>query len=265
VSAVSVPNESPEEVTQRIPRIPPGPSSTAHMPPVDLGHLPPAPGQPQYGWGQQQYAPPPPPPNQRPGGGKRGLIVKGIGLLGVAVLSGLLYVALKPGTAPQDLSTPEKTVPAGEFDFAVSASVPEPRHDTDCAANAYGRTQDYLRTKPCQELIRALYTSTTDDGRKVYTSISIVKMKTVEDAVGLKNLTTQNNTGNVNDLVKQGVTPVPGLTTLGNGGYASQQIDHEVVIIESDTVQHGPDEAAHNALMKRVSNDAFRLTAEMEQ
>ncbi|WP_199439040.1 hypothetical protein [Umezawaea beigongshangensis] len=262
---MSVPHESPEEVTQRIPRVPAGPSSTAHMPPVDIGQFSPAPGQPQYGWGQQQYPPPPPPQqDQRPGGGRRGLVVKGIGLLGVAVLSGLLYLALKPTTTPQDLSTPQKTVPEGEFEFAVSASVPEPRHDTDCAANAYTKTQEYLRAKPCEELIRALYTTTTDDGRKVYTSISIVKMKTVEDAVGLKNLTTQDDTGNVNDLIKQGVASVPGLTTLGNGGYASQQVDREVVIIESDAVQHVPDEPTHNALMKRISNDAFRLTAEMK-
>ncbi len=98
----------------------------------------------------------------------------------------------------------------------------------------------------------------------VYTSVSVVRMKTLADATKLKELTSRDGTGNVNDLVKDGAVQVPGLRSLGSGGFAARQDDRDVIIIESDTVQHGADEAAHNTLMKRVSTDAFRLVGELK-
>lgn len=190
------------------------------------------------------------------------MVLKGLGLLGVAVVSGLVWLVVMP--TEEQTGTPTTTSkPAGEFTFAKSPDVPEPLKDSDCASHAYGQTRTFLTDTPCQQLTRGMYTTTTPDGVTVYTSVSVVRMKSAEDAAKLKDLTTRDGTGNVNDLVKDGAVRVPNLTTLANGGFAAQQQDRDVVIIESDTVEHGPDKAAHIQLMRRVSNDAFRLVSDL--
>ncbi|GAB2985661.1 hypothetical protein [Saccharothrix stipae] len=249
---MSVPPESPEEVTQRIPPI--RPSDTAPLWRSEIGQL-----------DSLLSSPPPPPPPRQPAAttrSRRGMVLKGLGLLGVAVVSGLVWLVVMPKNNPT--GTPATTsTPAGEFAFSASPDVPEPLQDSDCAVHAYGQTKTFLTSTPCQQLTRGLYTTTTPDGVTVYTSVSVVRMKTVEDAAKLKDLTTRDGTGNVNDLVKDGAVRVPNLTTLANGGFAARQDDRDVIIIESDSIKHGPDEAAHNRMMKRISNDAFRLAADL--
>ncbi|MCE6993693.1 hypothetical protein LZG04_02555 [Saccharothrix sp. S26] len=246
---MSVPPESPEEVTQRIPPI--GPADTAPLWRSEIGQLDSLLG-----------SPPPRRPAPAPVRSRRGLVLKGLGLLGVAVVSGLVWLVVMPKDTPTGTPAPTST-PVGEFAFTPSPDVPEPLKDSDCAPHAYGQTKTFLTNTPCQQLTRGLYTTTTPDGLTVYTSVSVVRMKTTEDAAKLKDLTTRDGTGNVNDLVKDGAVRVPNLTTLANGGFAARQQDRDVIIIESDSVKHAPDEAAHNALMKRISNDAFRLAADL--
>ena len=239
-------------MTQRIP--PFRPSDTAPLWRSEIGQLdsllttPPSPQRPAPG------------PAQR---SRRGLVLKGLGLLGVAVVSGLVWLVVMPKNTPT--GTPTTTsAPAGEFAFTASPDVPEPLKDSDCASHAYGQTKAFLTATPCLQLTRGLYTTTTPDGMTVYTSVSVVRMRTAEDAAKLKDLTTRDGTGNVNDLVKDGAVRVPSLTTLANGGFAARHQDRDVIIIESDSVKHGPDEAAHVTLMKRISQDAFRLAADLE-
>ncbi|MBY8847952.1 hypothetical protein [Saccharothrix longispora] len=250
---MSVPPESPEEVTQRIPPLRPS-DTTPLWRPSEIGQLdsllstpPPAPA---------------PPPAPRPS--RRGLLVKAAGLLGVAVVSGLVWLVVMPKDTPT--GTPTTTPPpAGEFTFAKSAQAPEPLKDSDCASHAYGQTKAFLTATPCQQLTRGLYTTRTPDGATVYTSVSVVRMRTVEDATKLKDLTSRDGTGNVNDLVKDGAVKVQGLSTLGNGGFAAQLKDRDLVIIESDTITHGANEAEHNRLMKKISFEAMRLADELRE
>ncbi|MFD1152251.1 hypothetical protein [Saccharothrix hoggarensis] len=210
-------------------------------------------------------SPPPPPPPPPAARSRRGLLLKGLGLLGVALVSGLVWIAVTGKEQQTGTPTPTSAPPGGEFTFAVSPDVPEPLKDSSCAPHAYGETQRFLTATPCQQLTRGLYTTTTPDGVTVYTSVSVVRMKTAEDAAKLKELTTRDGTGNVNDLVKDGAVRVPNLPTLANGGFAARQDDRDVIIIESDTVRHGKDEAEHVKLMKRISNDAFRLAADLNR
>jgi hypothetical protein len=234
-------------VTQRIPPI--RTSDTAPLWRSEIGQL-----------DSLLNSPPPRPPAPKPS--RRGLVLKGLGLVGVAVVSGLVWLVVMPKN--EQTGTPAPTsAPPGEFTFVKSPDVPEPLKDSDCAPHAYGPTKVFLTTTPCQQLTRGLYTTTTPDGVKVYTSVSVVRMKTVEDAAKLKDLTTRDGTGNVNDLVKDGAVRVPNMLTLANGGFASEQRDLDVIIIESDSAVHGPDETRHIQLMKRISEDAMRLAADL--
>ncbi|OKI14747.1 hypothetical protein A6A25_14920 [Saccharothrix sp. CB00851] len=239
-------------MTQRIPPI--RPSDTAPLWRSEIGQL-------------DSLLSSPPPPRGGPAApaprSRRGMVLKGLGLLGVAVVSGLVWLVVMPKNNTPTGTPATTSTPAGEFAFTASPDVPEPLKDSDCASHAYGQTKTFLTNTPCQQLTRGLYTTTTPDGLRVYTSVSIVRMKTAEDAAKLKDLTTRDGTGNVNDLVKDGAVRVPSLTTLANGGFAARQQDRDVIIIESDSVKHGPDETAHNQLMKRISNDAFRLAADL--
>jgi len=237
-------------VTQNLPRFPPRPSDTAPLYPADelmklqsimenrQGHLPP---------------PPPAPP-------RKAWVGKALALVGVAVVSGFVWWVLQPSDpVDKPVAQPQKT--AGEFEFTTVAQLPEPVKDSDCAAHATGQTQAFLKTTPCLQLTRAFYTTKLPDGRIVYSSVSVVKMRNADEAKQLKELTEKDGTGNIKDLVLDKAVSVPPLTTLANGGYASEQRDQEVVIVESDSPTRGPDALAHNKEMKRVSADAIRLAS----
>ncbi|MEU7477384.1 hypothetical protein AB0A63_15450 [Lentzea sp. NPDC042327] len=246
-------------MTQNLPRFPPRPTDTAPLYPADelvklqsimdsrRGELPPQQQQQQ----QQQR------PAQTP---KRIWFGRALALVGVAVVSGFVWWVLQP-TDPVDkpAAAPQKT--AGEFEFTTSPQLPEPVKDSDCAAHATTKTQEFLKATPCVQLTRAFYTAKLPDGRTVYSSVSVVRMKTAEEARKLKELTEQNGTGNIKDLVLDKAVSVPPLTTLANGGYASEVRDREVVIVESDALTKGQDALAHNKEMKKVSQDALRLAS----
>ncbi|HUQ58636.1 hypothetical protein [Lentzea sp.] len=238
-------------MTQNLPRFPPRPTDTAPLYPADelmklqsimdhrQGHQP---------------APPPAPPR------KSTWVGKALALVGVAVVSGFVWWVLQPSDpVDQPISQPQKT--AGEFEFTTVAQLPEPVKDSDCAAHASGQTQTFLKSTPCLQLTRAFYTAKLPDGRVVYSSVSVVKMRTADEARQLRELTQKDGTGNVKDLVLDKAISVPPLTTLANGGYASEQRDQEVVIVESDSPVKSADALAHNKEMKKVSADAIRLAS----
>ncbi|ANZ38424.1 hypothetical protein BBK82_22530 [Lentzea guizhouensis] len=239
-------------MTQNLPRFPPRPTDTAPLYPADelvkLQSI-------MDNRGQQPPRPPQPP--QTP---KRIWLGRALALVGVAVVSGFVWWVLQP-TDPVDkpAAVPQKT--AGEFEFTTSTQLPEPVKDSDCAAHATSKTQAFLKTTPCLQLTRMLYTAKLPDGRTVYSSVSVVRMKTAEEARQLEALTEQNDTGNIKDLVLDKAVSIPPLTTLANGGYASEVRDREVVIVESDSPSKGDDALAHNTQMKKVSQDAIRLAS----
>jgi hypothetical protein len=238
-------------VTQNLPRFPPRPTDTAPLYPADeLMKLQ------SIMDNRQGQLPPPPPPPQR----KTTWVGKALALVGVAVVSGFVWWVLQPSD-PVDapVAQPQKT--AGEFEFTTVPELPEPVKDSDCAAHATSQTQAFLKTTPCIQLTRAFYTAKLPDGRTVYSSVSVVKMKTAAEAKSLRELTQKDGTGNVKDLVLDKAISVPPLTTLANGGYASEQRDQLVVIVESDSPTKGTDALAHNKEMKKVSADAIRLAS----
>jgi hypothetical protein len=232
-----------------MPRFPPNPNGTAPLYPADELHK-------LAAIMDRREEPPPVRSHLRR---DQPWLLRGLVLVGVAVLSGLVWWMLQP-SGDGSPGTPTPSTAAGKYTFETDG---EPVRDSDCAVHAYGETKTFLTGRPCQQLTRAMYTATMTDGRTVYTSVSVVRMKSEDDAVQLKALTERNGTGNVNDLVKEKVATVPGLDTLANGGYASEQRDRDVIIVESDTSQRAGDNATHVAEMKRVSTDALRLARTM--
>ena len=188
----------------------------------------------------------------------------------IAVVSGLVWFYVNndststPTTGTGATGTPE---PEGVYQFTAHSGTPTPDTDTDCAKHAYGDIQSFLKAKPCDHLARQLFV-TKVDGRVVYASVSVVTMPDKAEAKELRDLTDTENTGNVSDVVKDGLVKIDGLTKLtGDAGYASKQSGRDVIIIEAafapgDT---SGDEAADEKVVDSVCDDALRLAAQVDR
>lgn len=218
----------------------------------------------------QAYGPPPTDLRPPPAGGNRPpqrqgtqliWVWRALGLLAVAVLSGLVWYYIQqdsPGSG-SDKDTPVKEA-TGKYQFAPHPDTATPVKDDDCAEHSHGKTKEFFAATACKSLNRQLFT-TTVDGTKVYTSVSVVRMNSAEDAQALKALTDKNDTGNVNDLIFEGKVKVAELPKggLGGGGYRSTLREQDVVIVESDFAPSAKGAAAKVTTLKGVSEDAFRL------
>jgi hypothetical protein len=196
-----------------------------------------------------------------------------IGLVAVAVVSGFLWWFLNNEPPADDNTvsgggpTSEPPPNAGEFEFAL-AEIDEPIVDESCSDHAYGQIKDFLSETPCEQLIRAIYSTEIEDEqgggtRTVYTSVSVVEMAEESTAEELRELTDTENTGNVSDLIREGEVRVPGLETLSKGGgYDSSQDGTSVIIVEADYDPAASENGTEDEL-DNVCGDALRLSKDM--
>jgi hypothetical protein len=183
-----------------------------------------------------------------------------VGLIAIAVVSGLVWWYVQGdganGTAAGDGGANGQQQSSGAYDF--TAKLDSPQVDDDCSAHAYNKTQEFFADHPCVRLTRSAFTATVG-GRTVYSSVSVVEFGDPQDAAELQTLTQANGTGNVNDLVREGVVKVNGLNALnGSGGYASQVQGDRITIVESDYDPKAKDGGSEDEL-DAVSEDALRL------
>lgn len=203
------------------------------------------------------------PPSERPENPVLIWILRGLGLLAVAVISGLVWWYINDDTQPVGVSAPPTTTAKpGQFEFAPAQQAPQPLRDSNCAEHSHGQVQKFFQSTPCAQLTRALYTTVADDGRKVYTNVSVVRMRSSDDAARLRELTDKEGTGNVSDLVKDGNVKLPPLKNLSGGaGYKAVQHDANVIIVESDfdpAAKRG-DKTKDEAILDAISDDVIRL------
>ena len=189
-------------------------------------------------------------------------VLRALGLVAVAVISGLVWWYIHADNPPASTSAdPTDQQRSGQFTF-TPVEAAKPRRDSNCADHAYDQTKTFFQSTPCQQLTRALYTTATSDGRKVYTNISVVRMASSDEAAKLRELTDKDGTGNVNDLIREGIVKVPPLRSLSNGGgYQAVQHDRNVIIVESDydpSVKKGDKKKDEEAL-DAICEDAIRL------
>ncbi|MGH3494294.1 MAG: hypothetical protein ACRDRL_30570 [Sciscionella sp.] len=260
MSEPNSPAGSRDPDTAPLPRVPP--SGTAVMPSVH-GQLPPVshPSRPSAGQSQRSVpAPYPPgaghhpgPRPQRPSRGVRRYLLPAVALVAVAVLSGLLWWLLnRPSQDPTTAPPATTSATAGKYQFTKAHGKVV---DTDCVAHSYGKTKQFLDKTRCRLLTRTLYT-TRVNGVEVFSSVSAVRMADAGAAARLEQLTDRNNTGNVTDLVKDGVTAPGAPKELAGGGYASSRDGSLVTIVESKAAEG---KKLSDQVLTRVSRDALRL------
>ena len=200
---------------------------------------------------------PPPPPPGPPERDTRALLLKGAGLVAIAVVSGLLWFLIRHEDAPAQASPPP-TQSSGAFQFTKVAG---PVKGDDCVAKSYDKTKKFFQDNACRSLARALYT-TESGGAKALVSVVLVGMPDSDQAKALKALTEKDGTGNVTDLVKDETYKASGAPRVSgqNAAYASRVDGTNVTIILADFYGGHTDKA----LIERIADDAVRLSSDLK-
>ena len=128
--------------------------------------------------------------------------------------------------------------------------------DPTCLGNAYGAVADFFADSDCAGLARALY-STDVGGRPVVVSVSVADMGDTAGARALQALADRNGSGNVNDLLREGVRYPGGPDQLSGAQYASAVSGSTVTIVE--TAWAGPGSTGSTADLDVVASTALVL------
>jgi hypothetical protein len=204
-----------------------------------------------------------PPKPSRFGGATRSKAVeytlKGLGLVGVAVVSGLLWYLIRNNpSAPTHPPVPTQSNGAYTFEPYHSAQT-----DADCSAHATKDVRTFFRREPCVSLTRSLYTTKLADDERVITSVVVVRMTTPAQAADLRRVSDLTGSGHIKDLVEDGVAVPGGPHWLQDGGYDSAVSGSDVIVTTTEYVDNTQDTPANltnkNADLKAVSTDAIRL------
>lgn len=76
--------------------------------------------------------------------------------------------------------------------------------DTDCAGNSYGLVTDFLRTRPCDSLVRVVFEVRGRGPGVVLVAVSWVQMPDEAGAVEFHQLVDRHGTGNITELSRDG-------------------------------------------------------------
>jgi hypothetical protein len=108
--------------------------------------------------------------------------------------------------------------------------------DTTCVGHSYGQVAGFFATTTdCTGLSRALYSATVA-GHRMVAAISHVRMPDAASAEALRKLTDASGTGNVSDLLREGVRYDGAPAALHNSEYASDSKGADVTIVETSWV-----------------------------
>ncbi|WP_369137173.1 hypothetical protein [Modestobacter versicolor] len=153
-------------------------------------------------------------------------------------------------TAPDTLAVGDTTVVGGTT-FTLQALESA---DT-CQGNAYNAVADFFASSDCTGLERSLWSADVG-GLPAVVSVSEVTMPDVGNAQALRALADTDGSGNVNDLLREGVRFQGGPDRLSGAQYASGQSGTTVTIVET---AWSADEGASSAL-DGLASTALSLT-----
>jgi hypothetical protein len=144
-------------------------------------------------------------------------------------------------------STPSTTAAA---DTLPDGWVREAGDDqTNCAAHSYGQVQAFFARTPCSSVHRVL-ASTNVGGRTAVIASNVVTFDTPAQAKKYLALVNSDGTGNISDLLREGVTYAGGPARLPTAAFASRLDGGRVWVAEAGYVTgtSNPDDAKLKAL-----------------
>jgi hypothetical protein len=237
---------SAEPVQPSMTLVPPRTSVFPASPPPAAQPTSPPPAQPPAGrfsyWTDESQAGDA--EQEEPAGTSRGrmLVMVLVGVVAVAVLGVGGWLVLRGGpddgggaaaaASSAEPATEGPEVGAVQDVGGVSFTVEAVQTDGTCLGHAYGDTADFFADNDCTGLSRALY-STEIGGESVVVSVSRVRLADAATARNLRSLTDANGSGNVSDLLREGVRYTGSPAELSGAEYASAVSGTTVTIVES--------------------------------
>jgi len=136
--------------------------------------------------------------------------------------------ANSPSTSASPSATNSAGLPTGWTQRAAD-------DQTNCAAHAYGKVAAFFATTPCTSVHRMLATTSTG-GRAVVIATNAVTFANASQAKSYLAMVNADGTGNISDLLREGVRYDGGPTTLPTSAFASVQQDNVVRVAEAGYV-----------------------------
>jgi hypothetical protein len=126
---------------------------------------------------------------------------------------------------------------------------------TNCAAHAYGQVQSYFARTPCVSVDRLL-ASTNQGGRAVVIASNLVTLHSAAQAQQYLNLVNSDGTGNISDLLREGVSYPGGPDKLPDAAFASRQDGNKVWVAEAGYV--GGTSSASDPTLRAIAEEGVR-------
>jgi hypothetical protein len=207
--------------------------------------------------------------DEKPGGGPgpRALVMVLVGVVAVAVLGigGWLFLrggadgggsGTAGGSTAAQPTTDGPAVGAVQDLGGVTYTVEAVEVDGTCLNHAYGDTAGFFADNDCTGLSRALY-SAEIGGKPVVVSVTRVRLADAAAARDLRSLTDRNGSGNVSDLLREGVRYPGSPAELSRAEYASAVSGPTVTIVETAWVNQ--DAKGSSADIDQMANDGLAL------
>jgi hypothetical protein len=128
--------------------------------------------------------------------------------------------------------------------------------DRSCASHAYGAVGSSLRATDCTGLSRALYSAQLPGGQ-IVVSVIRVRMPDTVSARALRALADRNGSGNISNLLREGVRYPGGPVRISDEEYDSAVSGATVIIVEDSWVD--PAAAGSSAELDATARKALAL------
>jgi len=177
------------------------------------------------------------------------------GVLVVLLVGGGVALSHPSGSAAtRPASAVQAVAPAG-YVVKVTDAI------TDCAGHSRGKTQVSFKAENCVKATRLLATGEVG-GRPVLFVVSRIQMATGAAAASVKQVLDGNGTGNLNDLLRDGMTYPGAPAKMPISGYASLQTGTVVTVAEAGFVDDGRSSNTDPALRAAAAAVATRVSTQ---
>jgi hypothetical protein len=126
---------------------------------------------------------------------------------------------------------------------------------TNCAAHSYGQVQSYFARNPCVSVTRLL-ASTIQHGRAVVIASNVVTFRSAAQAQQYLTLVNADGTGNIADLLREGVSYAGAPEKLPDAAFASRLDGTRVLVAEAGYV--GGASSATDPALRAIAEEGVR-------
>ena len=192
------------------------------------------------------------------------VILAGLVVLAALVIAGWMVLGERGDDDGDGASGPSAAQPtvagpaAGDVQTVggIEYTVEAVQVDKTCVGHAYGDTAAFFDETDCTGLSRAIYSGQID-GEPVVLSVVRVQMADPAAARSLRDLTDRNGSGNVSDLLREGVRYPGSPADLSGAEYASAVSGPTVTVVESAWVD--ADAEGSSAVIDQAADDGLAL------